>query len=484
MPHSALLQIIKLIPDGKISACKKYIDYAGGKHRKVYRKMLDHHWKHRPHFSSEELEPNRLAEQFFDGNIRELHVRSTQMKKIIEQFLVVQMLREPKNELHPRGQLLLLEHVHPDYQLFQNRSLQLVNQLKEQRPVPTKVFNDLHRINAELFYHPGTDRFNGDIPYLEEAAAHLDIYFLISKLRLILENRHRRRIHQGIAPLESVLETLALAEHYHQVPAIELYLDLIEAFEGEFSTEAFCRIKDRYQENFDLLQEFEQKNVLNKLFYLANTAYERGRMAFNRERLSLYKFGDEKGLFLHKDMMSPITYVNIVLLALSLHDFKWADSVRDRYKEVLPEHERSGYVELIKAYEAYFKSEPEIASGILGSLRNKGGLNFFIDLHTRILLIWTGFDTLDPQATDPVYLNYQIDNLIAFIKNRSELHPNRKEAFLNMAKAMRKLKRLKLERDTAMIARRSGRLRRFLEETEQVFSRPWLLKQLESFERR
>lgn len=472
MQQTQLVKTLRLIPNTKYQKLRQFVE--GMSSDKMILTLLDLLLKHRPDFTAPKLDKDKIGKTLFKAEWPEktaqLNYLNNELKNLVEQFLVWMKLVDHKNRLNALGQYLLIDQVATDYSLFSKKAEQFNQQLREHPNPGTENWLQSMTVNRDLFFHIETDKFQQEVPSLDQYQESLEIGYWIEKLRIISEWYTRQSVVSGNGnhSPEAIPEKV---HHYRNIPTIRLYLMLIQ-LQVSFSDMLYHALKKEFFEHSELLEDLDQRNILTKLINLANQPYEKGKLHWIEEFYDLYRFEVEKNLVLYQGRISGTKYINIISIAASLPDhIGWAIDFANQYRTYLPPDLEQDCYLLGQAHICYFQNDLEKAFKYHYDSNFRG--NTSLGYRHKTLEIWLKYEE---EGIVPKHFLSALDSFRKFLKNHEEMHSNRSISFQNLIGLSKKLYALKIKEDRKY--KDLKKLETTILDTQPLFSRAWLLIQV------
>ncbi len=469
MQDSPLAQTLRLIPGNRFKAFKRYVE--GATTHPEFLSLCDYLSKSSPYFSDKRLDRDFVARALFQGNIRRLNSAASQLKKIADQFLVVSNIRLPKNNLAQAGQILLLESLALNPRLFKKCAKNILGQIGKKVVKTTRDYHDAYQCNNGIFLHHNTEKYQSIVPSLADANRNLDLFYLIAKLRLIVDIYHRSQIHPPEDYLVGEELILKLADHYREIPIVDLYLQLIPLLQKP-EKGAFRRINRFCKDNIDRFESIDQQIGIAKLIHLGNYLYEKGDLSMEAELFQLYMFADEKDLMLHGGAISSITYINIVQMGFRLGEWVQTDDFIHRHFTHLLPGEKESMGALSNLYRLYYQKNYHKAWDHVMQMPSKQ--HFTNDLRWRTLTIQIFYELPGQEFN----LGHRLRSLEKFVKYHNKWSENRKLIINAYLKFTRRLLKRRTEQELDGNLAITELLRTEILTAGRLLCRAWLLQKV------
>ncbi len=221
---------------------------------------------------------------------------------------------------------------------------------------------------------------------------------------------------------------LIAAEQYLTVPAIAMQYYafktlnesskmtqiIAESSVNDENTEGvfFQKLKNEITLNQKLFTEPELRDLLKVAINYCIRRQNRGELAYIPEALELYRFGFDNSILTENGIVEPYDYKNVLMLALKINDYDWAEQFLIDYKKFLPDKERENLYKYNYAIFSFRKKDYDKAINLLQEVNLKEVL---FNLDARRMLARIYYDLNEVSALDSyiesskIYLHRQND---------------------------------------------------------------------------
>ncbi len=269
-----------------------------------------------------------------------------------------------------------------------------------------------------------------------------DVYFIAEKLRQsceMLSHKNVERQEYRLTFLDAIFQLLEERPTWKEIPAVKLYFHgyYLLSDGQDFHFKAFKKALEEYGTCFE--QE-ERKGLhliaINFCIKKLNT----GHQEYLRELFGLYQSGLLSDVFIQNNIISRLTYNNIVAVGLKLGEYDWIQFFIDEYKSKLKQDFRLSIYQYNQAKIHYAQGDYESAMRLLLQtefdefLPNVDGKRMLLKMYYEL----EEFDALDAllesfrvylhRKKEMVYHKTNYVNLINFAKKIVYLNRNDKEA--------------------------------------------------------
>jgi hypothetical protein len=272
---------------------------------------------------------------------------------------------------------------------------------------------------------------------------------------------------------------LTIAEQHLDVPAIATQYYAYQTFKssnqvatartteivGDNSTDKegvfFQRLKKEITENQKLFPETELRDLILVAINYCIRRQNRGELEYVREALDLFQLGLSTGVLFESGVLSPYTYKNVLMAALKINDYDWAEQFLDDYKKFLPEKERENLYKYNYSIFCFRKKDYTKAIQLLQEVNLKEVL---FNLDARRMLARIYYDLNEFSALDSY-----IESSKIYLHRQNDIGYH-KESYTNYFRIIEKLLKSDL-RSTAV----KDKLRQEVTDTQMIVERDWLL---------
>lgn len=325
-------------------------------------------------------------------------------------------------------------------------------------------------LNAELFYHPGTDKQRLGSDFLIKAMDNLDAFYLLTKLQLAAEMRTRENILSETYSICLLDESIREAERHFagSNPMIRLYLYIMALYQQSDITvlaPALALFKD-------LRPRTNKKDRQIMLQLLLNHGIRRlngGEMHYKQYVFDLYQQGVEEGLLFDNNQITELAFSNIVTIGTSLKAFEWVQYFINEYTASLKPEIQQDIKSLSLSLLYFSKEDYQQAELSLQGSKFSDTLNL---LKARCLLIRIWFEQFLLDDRNYFFLLDQIDSFEKFVRRQKKIASHKTAAYLNFVKWTKKLvnKHYRHEKDPD--------LHQQIGASEAFFYKEWLLEKV------
>ena len=356
--------------------------------------------------------------------------------KLIEQFWLTNKVTE-KTEKYRNLALAYHQHSFANYRdICLEKSLKA---LKQDRMDAESFHNNLFCFQLEKHHIIEAEGKRNQEPNLQALHHQFDAYYLCTKLKYYCKvlNYQNFRSHQyQIRMVDEVLEEAA-QPIYKDIPSIQIYYHGVFTLLSLDNEKNFQALKILLSENTKKFSIGELQNifVLARNFCIKNL--NRGKQAYIRETLNLYKVEIAENIILEDGKVPDADCRNIIKLALLVKDVDWALSFLKEFKLKIKEP-----VYTLSVANVYFQQQQyEDILKLLLPINFKEAL---LELSARGLILKTYFQlcrtTNNFEFEDK--LEAYIESFNAFLKRKKEVLTKGYLLYLNLIKFTQAINKL------------------------------------------
>ncbi len=303
---------------------------------------------------------------------------------------------------------------------------------------------------------------------LTEMSEALDRSFVADKLRqacLMLAHQTVYKTEYDIKLLQEVLQYVEQKQWLGE-PAIGIYYYGYKSITERDTLAHFEQLKRLISDCGHLFPPSEARDMYLMAINYCIARMNAGAEAFIREAFELYRRGFEQRILIENETISRWTFLNVVIIALTLFEFEWAESFIESYQDYLEETHKENFVHFSRALLLYEKREYGEAMRLLNTADYD---DMLINLRSKALLMKMFYeqDMLD-----------SLESLLEATRTymtRKKVMAYHKAFFSNVVHLTRKLLRL-----NPYDAEQKAKLREEILQANPLTSkeRNWLLEQL------
>lgn len=353
----------------------------------------------------------------------------------------------------------------------------LARTLKKQQQILSKnkrkgVDHYAHALQVELgqlnhLYQDGTlikeDNF-------QELIEHLDLFYIINKLRLQVTMISIAKTTQKKYDLTSYEKIESLLNSYETQPIILIYQSVLRLMSDEKEITYFKMLSQLEQHHTSI-----PKDYLKDFYYVAaNFCVKQSRTGkhdYNNHLLDLYKIMDRLELLLRKKLMPPVKLKNLVIIACRVAEFSWAKEMIEKYHPFIKKDiQQSVYHYNLGVIDFYKKNYKTAISHFIRVEK----INLAYDFDCRLLLLQAHYqlDTDYDERTMQIFRSAE-----QFVNNNKVMPFKQKKNYKNFIQMLISLYRIKHQVGKKTLAS----VERKMSQTEVIMAKEWLLEKIAEF---
>lgn len=259
---------------------------------------------------------------------------------------------------------------------------------------PQQYYN-IYNANQALYFHINTDKNIPNHRLLINSSEAIDKFYILSKLKLIVESIVRKRLFKETISISFIKECINIGKQFavSDSPVFGLYVKLIEQYLVGTSAQSFQSVIEEFTINFHLLDKNEQRDIYLHLVNKGSLAHNDGDLSFGKQLLTLLKIGTKYNFHIYRGTITSTSYINIAVVGSTQKDFAWAAKFIDQYKIYLPTKEKEDSEKLALAYLFFHQRDFKNTLRMLAS--NKGMHRQGIGLRGAALELRTFYELIE-----------------------------------------------------------------------------------------
>jgi hypothetical protein len=313
---------------------------------------------------------------------------------------------------------------------------------------------------------------------LQEITNNFHFYAISEVLRLAISLLSHQLVAKKEYNQPLLTSVLAIAEQHLDVPAIATQYFAYQTLSGSNQTNTsvlgdntsvgqdtegvfFRRLKKEITDNQKLFPETELRDLILVAINYCIRRQNRGELEYVNEALDLFQLGLNEGVLFESGVLSPYTYKNVLMLALKINNYDWAEQFLIDYKKFLPEKERENLYKYNYAIYYFRKKDYTKAIQLLQEVNLKEVL---FNLDARRMLARIYYDLKEFSALDSY-----IESSKIYLHRQNDIGYH-KESYTNYFRTIEKFLKSDLRSTTV-----KDKLRQEITDTQMIVEREWLL---------
>lgn len=304
---------------------------------------------------------------------------------------------------------------------------------------------------------------------IEEIAKNLDIFYLGEKLKLyctLLSWKYVFNLSSDLLFMDEIINHVEKID-YKVYPPIAIYYQVYKSYIEPENIDNFYILKDLISKHIESFPPDEAKDIYGSAQNFCIRKINEGKKEFLKENLDLYKESISNGVLFFNEELSPTTFRNIVISAVNLTEYKWAENFINRYKDKLSEKHRDNAVTFNLARLFWYKKDYK---KVVQYLQNVEFDDMVYELSSKTMLIATYYDT---DEIEPLFS--LLDSFKVFLfRHKKNITETRRTGYLQLISIVKKLLKVIPGDKKALDS-----LQKEIESSKQTGTKKWLLEKVD-----
>ncbi|MEM0996933.1 MAG: hypothetical protein AAGN35_07635 [Bacteroidota bacterium] len=305
------------------------------------------------------------------------------------------------------------------------------------------------------------------ITNLQRTIDDLDTFYLFSKLKYtcnVLNNQRVMDVGGDHSLLDGLLDHLAqsdLSSH----PGIAIYYRIYRMLTDPKESAHYFALKALLEAHAANFAPEEARDMYSFALNFCIGKINQGDSEYLREIFGLYRAGLAGQVMLEQGRLSPWDYKNIVVVALRLGEFSWAEQFIRQYKEhIAAEHRANAFTYNLAKLFFYRKEYGEV----LKLLQKVEYEDVFYNLDSKVMLLKIYYELAETEALDSL-----LESFRTYLRRNRLISDPHRTNYLNLIRFVRRLSRLR-PNDQA----RLQQIRADVAQCQQLADANWLWEKL------
>ena len=486
MFHRKLLEILSRLTSTQLKSFRLFLEspyFSGGANRKMLLDLFDHVMKYQADESHPLLSKESVFQQLYPNQTFIEHTKTpldssaSDLFLLLKKFLNQQELE--KNQIGSADHLPLLQF----YQKhgLEDRFLQSVEAARkanaEYSLQTPQFFYQRFRLEEEISNFGSTYNTHESDANLFEVHRNLDQFYALLKMEYLCALK-AQKIYSAVAydvplPLPDALFTLTLQQpDYLSSPSVKIYLLIYELLDDYKNDEKLLGLNELLGEYRSVIpkEAFRNMQAYNRSFY-TRRFNEAGSQTATLQIYTMAAQHLQEGYFYVENKIMPMSLRLLVYLGLNLKRYDWV-------KKVLEEHPPSRIcgtrfpIEVHSVYYAEYFFALKHYDEAIDKLLQKPFEMPHMNLTADLILVKIYYETESP------LLDSRMKALDQKVR-RTKISADTKEQYYNFLKKVDKLIKYGWDKKNP----KRAKLLEEIKNSPNLFSRSWLLEQLEPGEK-
>ncbi len=401
------------------------------------------------------------------GNFNDVKLRKdfSELLRLTEKFIAQEQYE--KNGLH-EAKFLLAGINQKKIDKLEAGTIRTANRLLDRFELKSsELYFHKFALEKQVFLLNQEIQAKSEKKNIETVSKNLDIFYISEKLRYYCYILGSKRIAIHDYDLKMIDEVIQQVENsdYSKIPVVAVYYqNYLTLTDGE-NDDHYFKLKtllDEYALNFPKVEAFIlYTSTLNYCARRVNA----GQSKFLNEYFDIMVDFLEKEIIFLDDHLDVQVFRNIVVTALRLEEFTWAEKFIEKYQYKLKDNQRKNVVVFNTARLHWYKKEFDKVIELLRTVEYE---NLGYNLISKTMLLTTYYDT---NEIEPLYS--LLESFRAFLNRHKEIPQHRRNLYLNLIRFTKKMVNT-VPNDKKAI----DKLRKELTETKSIANKDWLLEKL------
>jgi hypothetical protein len=475
MHNNSLVKLLRTFTPKEISDFKDFLisPYFNKKNSVV--KLYEILRRSYPQFTGSEISKKNIHVILFPGksyNDTNLRVLVHNLNDLAKKFLAYRSFESSKIEFDFRQFTGLMEKQQFSY------LEKMLSKLKADLEKESFIADDynFHRFRLEyenIFFlyesHLGVfERFLHKADF-EKAFYYLSSYYYIKSMRLYINVLNLQLIYNKKFETSHFDKMVGVIDKdlINENPVIEIFYLIIKLFEDDAEEKYYYRIKELLKRIRNYIHISDIGEIYINLTNFCNRKINSGVKKFKMEKFELYKEENELKMYIVNGYMPPVYYKNLVILGLSLDEYKWVKNFISDYKYELPEDSRLNIHNYCMALYEFDMRKFDKALELLSMIKFD---ELYLKYDSKILQLMIYYETGSEES-----LLSSLEAYRHFLSNNKLLPENKKEMYTNFHKFFSKLFLLKSKKDITELER----LKHSITGDIKIFNKEWIIRKID-----
>ena len=326
-------------------------------------------------------------------------------------------------------------------------------------------------LKREMYYSPLISKAPPAGELLVEADKYLNHFFLIQRLKLVLETKLRARIFSNENALPLDVDHDALKDHKNLLVRIYYHLILLEK---DKDLESLISIEEMVLNALPFCLKGDKNIIILTLINHISHVYHKGQPTWVSYLLKMFRLGLEEGIFINSNRIKHTTFLNIAVCAAAANDFEFHQQFTDQYQKFLAPEINTPTICLSTSYLYFHQNEFEKSIEKLNELDYSKLPEF--DFRFRNLSIRCLFEKA---LKDDTYWESLHSKILAFTQylNRGDiLSANKVTSYKNFVSVTNKI--MKAIRSKSLDQQKKETLLKEIDQSQSIVSVNWLKEKI------
>lgn len=300
------------------------------------------------------------------------------------------------------------------------------------------------RIANDLFFNEYTKKVIPKSDTLNELSFHFDHFFILGKLRqaseLLARSKFLNTGNKKLFFLKEVLDHIDDNPYYQDHLLIRFYYHLTK-LQLQKDHDRFLILKKEFTQHALQLSKKDAGFILSNLINYSYHVYHNNQGSYIQRIFELYDFGIGIQLIPSDQVMTPSTFLNIVMVSALTKQFDYARRFIKKFRSVVARSDRKYVTKLSQAILYFHQQQYEQVIEELINFKTNNILHTFQIKNLTFRSFYVMF--VNKPKEYRVFASYSL-SFEAFVRQNRIVSSNRKASYLNQIKLLRKMARYQL----------------------------------------
>ncbi len=350
-----------------------------------------------------------------------------------------------------------------------------VRKLAERHPIRSAdFFYYLYRIEQSDYQMNQSSLRRFNVANLDEIMKNLDTFYVIEKLRYQCEVLSRSSFveHEYSRVLIDEILQLVDAGEFSDNPVVGIYHKIILSHLEPEDESHYFDLKQALRDHARILEPLRMKEVYDSALNYCNRKINQGKDHFLQESFYLYRRVLDEELILVDGYITHWTFKNVVVLALRLHEYDWAEAFIHDFGQRIEPVFRENAITYNRAQLLFYRSNFAEALRLLQKVEYQ---DVTYNLGAKTMLLATYYELGEWDALDAMGQSFK-----AYINRKKHtIQEGRRRSYLNLISFTTRLAAIS-DRDRVAMERLFDRF----DNTKQIASAHWIREKMNAKRRR
>ncbi|MCO6463059.1 MAG: hypothetical protein J5I52_02800 [Saprospiraceae bacterium] len=303
---------------------------------------------------------------------------------------------------------------------------------------------------------------------IKDISDNLDYFYIIEKLKQFCTLLSWKKMYKLDIEMDNMNYVLDIAQSpkYQSIAPIQIYYKMYLTYVNEHDAENYYELRQLSKEYLHIFPIDEQREIYSTLLGYCINRINKNQQEFFKETFEVYKDSIDQKIMIINDELSVTTFRNIVIAALRVDEFEWAENFIYENAKYVDEKFRSNAVEFSLARLEFYKKDYD---KVLDHLYKVSYEDVWYNINAKTIYLHTYYELDEFDALESLLQSFKM-----FVKREKSLTQARKDHYLNLIKFTNALIKINPRDKTKL-----QKLAQEINDTRGVVSKPWLQEKIE-----